>query len=414
MSPESPPPTRTAAPTNGETIAEDVVTLSDEDRRAMASSAFWTSARILYRWRWFIIGITLLAAIASVAISLTLPVWFASTTRVLPPESSGGGGLSSILGDVSPLAASVLGGGGAGDYNRYLAILESRSTRELVVDRFNLIEVYEVADKEHPREAALRKLDKNLGMEVDLELDYLSITALDQDPSRAAQIANFLVETLNARNESLALEGASAYRSYVEERYQEIELRSDSLRAEMQAFQERNGVIELPTMAEGLMESLAQTRAEITRAEIEYRALLAELGPENPQVKVAERAYQTAQNAENRLISGQEAVMPVPLQRLPALGAEYARLYQEALIQAALIENARPLLEQARFDEERERTAVQVLDPAIPPILKAKPKRSVLVILSTGSAFMIASLFALAWSWFRRQRGYIAQKLHAA
>ena len=410
MSSDLPSLSTVASTGDGDLSTEPPLPLSDEARQARTASAFWTASRTLYRWKWFIGAVTLIAGAAAVAVSLSLPVWFQSTTRLLPPETDSGG-LSSLLGDVSPLAASFLNGGGSGDYNRYLAILESRSTRERVVDRFDLVDVYALEDKAFPREEALKTLDENLDIEVDLELDYLSISVLDQDPERAAQVANFLVEALNERNEALALEGASAYRRYVEERYREIELRSDSIRAEMQAFQERNGVVELPTMAEGLVESLATVRAAITSAEIEYRALLSELGPDNPQVKIAENAYETAQNAERRLVGGQEAVMPVPFQRLPAVGAQYARIYQDALIQKALLENARPLLEQARFDEERERTAVQVLDPAVPAVHKAKPKRSVIVLLAMGSAFMIASLFALAWGWLRRHRTYIAAQL---
>lgn len=384
-------------------------TVTDDERREQARGLFWQSLATLYRRKWFIIGATFLAGVVSIALSLTLPLWYASTARVLPPESSGGG-LSSLIGEISPLASSLVGGGG-GDYTRYLAILEARSTREQVVDEFDLVDVYQLEGERFPREEALEDLSANLAIEVDLKLDYLSITAFDTDPDRAARMANYLVELLNERNADLALESASAYRRYVEERYQEIEVRLDSARSEMQAFQERYGVIELPAMAQSFMESLALARAATASAEIEYRALLSELGSENPQVQAAQEAYQTARRAESDLVGGREALMPVPIQNLPAVGANYARVYQEVMIQQTLLENARPLLEQARFDEERERTAVQVLDPAVPAVRKAKPKRSVIVILATFSVFLLSVVFVLLWAWWRENHSRIAHAL---
>ncbi|HIG74087.1 MAG TPA: lipopolysaccharide biosynthesis protein [Bacteroidetes bacterium] len=404
-------PTTTEAETSGD--GAPTFPLSDSERQQREQGAAWWAASTLLRWRWFILGLTFLAGVASIGITLAMPVWYAATARVLPPEPSGGD-LSSLLGDVSPLASSLLGGGGAEGYTRYLAILNARTTRDAIIEEFDLMAAYELEGEPYARERTHEALSNNLSLYVDLQYDFLEITAFDQDPHQAARMANYIVDLLNERNEELALEGASAYRRYVEERYRGIELALDSARAEMQAFQERNGVVELPAMAQSLMESLAATRAEATRAEIEYRALLSELGPENPQVQAAQEALSAARGAEQRLLGGQEAVMPVPLRDLPAVGSEYARLYQELLVQQALLENARPLLEQARFEEERERTAVQVLDPAIVPERKARPKRSHIVIVATLSVFLLACLFALVWTSWRQNRAHLAARLRAS
>jgi uncharacterized protein involved in exopolysaccharide biosynthesis len=130
-------------------------------------------------------------------------------------------------------------------------------------------------------------------------------------------------------------------------------------------------------------------------------------------VQAARDVVMAARAAEQRLLGGAEAVMPVPLRDLPALGSEYARLYQELLIQAEILKTTRPLLEQARFEEQRERTAVQVVDQAVPPALKAKPRRSILVIVTTLSAFLLVVLFVVARDWLWRNRERIARELQA-
>lgn len=381
--------------------------LSDEARRALATRAFWQGLTAVYRHRRWILSVTLLAAIGSVALSLSLPVWFAATTRVLPPEGGGDGGLGALIGDLSPIASSLLGGGG-GDYGRYLAILDSRTTLDTVVQRFDLVDVYETGDEPDPTAEAIRQLRSNMEVEVDLETNALSVTVYDKDPRRAAGIANFLIGEVNQRSESLAVERASRFRQYVESRYQEIEVRMDSALSAMTTFQQRNGVIELPAMAQGLIEATAAQQAEIGRIEVQYAALLAELGPENPQVVAARRALETARQGQSDLLSGREAVMPVARDRLPALAGQYARLYQDVLIQQALIEQARPLLEQARFDEERDRVAVQVLDPAVPPARKARPKRSLIVLAATLSAFIMVVLGTLLYEAYYQRRQLFA------
>ena len=384
--------------------------LSEEERRELTSQAFWQALSTIHRQRRWIFTLTLLAAIGSVVFSLMLPVWYAASTRVLPPEGGGGEGLGALIGDLSPIAASFLGGGG-GDYGRYLAILGSRTTLHTVVDRFDLIEVYDTGSKLDPLDSAIRQLRSNTEFEVDLETNALTLTIYDQDPVRAAQIANFLVNELNRRNEQLAVEGATRFRDFVEGRYAEIEVRMDSALSAMTEFQRRNGVIELPSMAQGLIEATVAQQAEIGQIEVQYEALLSELGPENPQVVAARRALETARQGQSNLLNGREAVMPVAREQLPILAGEYARLYQDVLIQQALMEQARPILEQARFDEERDRVAVQVVDPAVPPSRKARPKRSIIVVAATISAFVFAILVALLEQIYSSKRPLIAAAL---
>jgi uncharacterized protein involved in exopolysaccharide biosynthesis len=167
-------------------------------------------------------------------------------------------------------------------------------------------------------------------------------------------------------------------------------------------------------MAEAMMSSLADARAEVVRAEVEYEALRAQFGDDNPQVAAAQDVAEAARNAQQQLIAGQDAGMPVALRRLPALGAEYSRLYQGVLTQTKILEVTRPLLEQARFAEEQERIAVQVLDRAVPPAIKSKPQRTVIVLVSGFSAFVLALTLSVAYEWLRRNRARLAANLRAA
>ena len=376
--------------------------------------AFWYVLAILLKWRVLIIAGTMLVAIASVVISLSLPLWYQAQTRLLSPEGSGTNPLSAALSSNLSAAASALLGRSGGDFFRYISILSSRTMYEKVVDEFDLISVYETADAEDPKGAAIRIFAENVGFPIDNEYEFLSITVLDTDPQRAADIANYLVQELNLRNQELAAQDATNYRVFVENRFREATATLDSLKGASQQFQEEYGVFNLETQSQVFLEQLASMRAEAITLEIEYEALREQYGPDNSLVKIARSAYETANRKSRAALNGQEDLLPVAREELPSVFRAYVDLEQELLIQKGILELISPLYEQARFQEERKFQAVQVVDTAIPPTRKAKPKRSIIVIGATLSAFMVIVLFVFGLEWWRNNHAYIARRLREA
>jgi uncharacterized protein involved in exopolysaccharide biosynthesis len=90
---------------------------------------------------------------------------------------------------------------------------------------------------------------------------------------------------------------------------------------------------------------------------------------------------------------------------------QYADLERERIIQTRILEIVAPLLEQARFEELRKVEAVQVVDVAFPPALKAAPKRSIIVVMATLSAFLLTVLFVLVYTWWEREGTRILSRL---
>lgn len=383
--------------------------LSDEERRQQSASAVLLGLRALWQHRRFIAAVTAAATIASLVISLLLPKWYEAEAKLLMPDGGGamGGTITTMVNKLAPGAAALLGGGGGGDFTRYLAILNSRSTLESVAERFDLTQVYELENDQYKRSQTIETLKSLTVFEVDLEQQYLAVRVTDQDPRRAADMANFLVSLLNERNAALSIDQARRYREFVEARYNQSIADIDSAQAAMQRFQEEHGVIELPEMARVFLEAAASQRVEAARAEIQYRALLAQYGPDNAQVQQFAEVVRAARTAESSMMTGQDRLMPVSFDDLPALANEYARLYRDVLMFGSILEITRPLLEQARFDEERDRTAVQVLDEAVAPERKSKPRRAFVVIGGLLTALLLACLLVLAQAWLGSRRAQL-------
>jgi uncharacterized protein involved in exopolysaccharide biosynthesis len=72
---------------------------------------------------------------------------------------------------------------------------------------------------------------------------------------------------------------------------------------------------------------------------------------------------------------------------VPSLSVEYFRKLRELKIQEAVFEQLSKQYEVAKINESKDSTTLQVLDEAVAPIKKSKPKRSLIVLLSTVMAF---------------------------
>jgi len=386
----------------------------EAERREKMRSALWDMAGILYAWRRFILGMTVLFAVVAIGISLLLPKWYLAQTRLLSPESSGTNPLSAALSSNLSAAASAIFGQQGGDFFRYISILSSRSMFETVVDKFDLVEVYETGESQDPKGSAIRILADNASFPIDNEYEFLSVSVLDTDPQRAAEMANFFVEELNRRNQELASQDAANYRNFVENRYEEALIELDSLKDATQKFQEEFGVFDLETQASSFLEQVADIRAEAITFEIEYAALRAQYGAENSSVKAARDAYEAANQKSEDALQGREDILPISQKEMPGVFRAYVELEQEVLIQKSILEIIAPMDEQARFQDERQFQAVQVVDLAVPPTRKAKPKRSLIVIGATLSAFMLTVLFVMAYSWWQRNHADILHRLQEA
>lgn len=399
--------------TNGHNAAPTSAGLSDAEREARTDEAFWSTLGTLWRYRMVIIGVTGVAAVLSVVISLLLSNWYQASARLLLPARSGSGILAGALSEL-PSAAQSLLGDATGDYARYLAILSSRGVAERAVQAFDLMTVYETAESETPMSDAIEALRGNTEFVIDEEYDFLTVEVLDQDPERAADLANFYVAELTRRNAELSSQSAANFRRFIEERYQETEAKLDSVLNRLRDLQQEYGVMDLATQGQVFYESLAELRLQIIQAEAEYERLRSAYGSENSLVRQARQSLSSARQAYQQALSGGERLMPVAQDSLPQVTRQFYELEQERLILSELIKYTRPVLEEARFDEQRQVEAVQVVDAATPPEKKAKPKRSIICITMTISAFLLAVLFVLVYDWWRRKHGYFAQRLRAS
>ncbi len=336
---------------------------------------------ILLQWRRLIIVIVAAATIIAVVISFVLPKWYRATASIMPPKDLG---LLNILGTSTNLLRGlgslprVSGlGQNNGPYN-YFALLKSRRAMEAVVTKFNLVSVYGISDT--MMEKAIKELRDNTAFEYQDD-DYITVEVMDKEPRRAADMANYFVDLLNSMSVEMGTQEARNNREFIERR---VALTSDSLRLaeeSLKKFQEKHGMILTPEQNNALS-AVAELYANRAKKQLEMAILEQRVTPENEllqQLRLELREY-------DKSLAG-----------IPEAGMESFRLYRDVLTQQKILEFLLPMYEQAKINEQKDVPVLNVLDKAVPPELKAKPQRLLIVAITFFLSFfaMMAIVFFL-------------------
>lgn len=357
---------------------------------------------ILKRKR-MIIGVTLSAAAITVVISLLMTPMYRAETKLLPPQQNSSGIASELLSQFTGGGLGLVGGalGLKNPNDIYVGMLKSRTIGDRIIDRFRLMEIY---DAEYMTDAR-KELDGLLDVESDKE-GIITVSVEDEDPARAAAMANAFVEELRNLTQSLAVTEASQRRLFFEEQLKKA--RGDLIKAEdaMKGFQEKTGAIQIDEQAKAVIEAIAQLRAQIAEKEVELKVMRTYATSANPDLQRTEEALAGMKQQLRRMERGGEKnpdpLMPTGM--MPAVGTDYIRKLRDLKYYETLFDLMAKQYEIAKVDEARNATVIQVLDRAVPPEKKARPKRALMAVVATFTGFFFAVFAAFFAEFVERSR----------
>jgi uncharacterized protein involved in exopolysaccharide biosynthesis len=326
----------------------------------------------------------LAAGLLALGIAFLLPKTYLSRTLLLPPQQQQSAAAAALtqLGALSGLAGAA--GNLKSPADQYVALLQSTTVADRVVDHFDLMKIY---DTEFRFEAR-KELASNVTITLGKKDGLIAIEVVDRSPQRAADIANRYVDELRALTGRLALTEAQQRRILFEGQLKQTR---DALTAAQQALQ-ASGFSQsaLRADARASAEGYARLRAEATAAEVRLQALRRNLADNTPEVQQALSTLGT---------------LRVQLGRLEASnsldgGPDYVSKFREFKYQETLFELLARQYEMARVDEAREGVLVQVVDEAKPAESKHRPRRALIAAGAALAALILVVAFLLArQSW---------------
>jgi tyrosine-protein kinase Etk/Wzc len=391
--------------------------------------------QVIVKWRKLIVWNTVGLGIFAFLVSLALPNRYVAKAVLLPPEETQdvltmGYGLSALMGGGGKI-------GGLGGFTKTLglpgtttlsdmfgAILKSRTVGESVIESEDLIHYYKfdrpglfslsipwarfVANDPdlHKRkvvEAAMKQLGTATKVDISLE-GIITVAVEDKSPRKASEIANAYVAELDHFNKEINVSQAKNTRIFIEGRLAEAQKTVDKAENELREFQERNKTVSLTEETKAAIEGVAKLKAEIISREVQLGVLRGYATEENPQVVQLKSEIASLRSQMKSIEEGKAGVstanlgygagFSVPFSRLPAVGMELARLMRDVKIQETLLGLLMEQNERAKINEARDTPTVRVLDKAIPPVKKSRPKRIMFLAGGAFLGFVMSVLFA--------------------
>jgi uncharacterized protein involved in exopolysaccharide biosynthesis len=327
--------------------------------------------RLLVSKARLVIGGSLLAGVVAVGLSFLITPTFTAATVILPPaQSSSSTGLAMLAGQLGGALGGLAGAAASikNPADQYVSMLKSRNVADRLIERFNLKSAYDRELMVETRDELTERTRIVAGMKDGL----ITIEVDDNDPTRAAAIANAYSDELRRLTMDFAIGEASQRRAFFEAQLKQVR--------EALTVAERDlgtsGITDeaLKAAPDAAITGMARLHAKITAQEVTIQSLSGFVTEDHPDLRVA--------RAELAALKSQETRMHGPTTPDgPSSG--YMSKYREFKYNLALFEIIAQQYELARLDEARESKSIQVIDIATAPERKSRPKRGLIGVVVT-------------------------------
>lgn len=370
---------------------------------------------VLWKHRWLIICITLIAAASVVAYSIytlkmppersPMPNQYTAEALVMVNGPDRGGGLQSAisqsgLGGLANIAGVSAGGQSFGQLA--VVLLEGKTTLDTIADEFDIAERYEIT--EDVRANSRKAIRSHASFQFESETGTLTISYESIDPEFSRDVANRFVEILQNRFEFINTGQASRRRDLLEEKLTEVEAEVERLANQVQEFQSRYGTLNAETLAQEQVEMTARLRSQLIMKEVEiqtYRSISRVNDPALQRLQAERRNMEQLLNEMEQGYSEYQGVFPSQ-QELPQIAYRFNRLQRELNVQEQIYSTLRQQYEVASLNAQGQEPIVQVLEEADAPQLKSGPSRSIICMVVTVSAFFLAVFLAFVLEYVRK------------
>jgi uncharacterized protein involved in exopolysaccharide biosynthesis len=338
---------------------------------------------LIEHWKLWVIG-SIAVGLAALGVAFALPPVFTARTSLLPPQQQQSA-LASALGSLGGLTGLAgLSGAVKSPADQYVGLLQSVTVQDRLIEQFDLLRVYDVELKHDAR----RELETNSRFVAGKKDGLIVIEVDDTDPRRAADLANAYVDELRRLTSVLAVSEAQQRRVFFEKQLKDAR---DELAKAQKALQATGfDVAALRVEPRAAAENYARLKAQITATEVRVHVL---------------RGTRADSSAELRQELDQLAALRAQLARLEQAAdspgsTDYVTNYREFKYREALFEIFARQYELARVDESSEGALIQILDPALPPERKSRPKRALIAVSATlVSMLLLGGLVLIRATW---------------
>ena len=341
--------------------------------------------RLLWKKRRLLMRAAVLGLVFAAAIAFLIPKRYQSTAQLMPPDDSTSSGTamlaalsSQIGGGLAGLAQSALGMKTTGAL--FVGIVKSDTVKDDLIHKFNLQKLYGTRYIEDTR----KKLAARTEVSEDRQSGIVTISVTDDNPQRAAAMAQEYVNELNWVVTHLSTSAAHRERVFLDQRLKQVKADLEAAERQFSQFASQKGAIDVPTQGKAMVTAAATLQGELIAAESELQGLKQIYTDNNVRVRAVQARVDENSSAKELFPS---------ISQLPLLGVTYADLLRRTTVQEAVFETLTQQDELAKVQEAKEVPSVKVLDPPRVPQKKSFPPRTLITILGG----LLAVVFCTTW-----------------
>lgn len=373
--------------------------------------------QILWASKNDIIRNVVIVSILSIILAFMLPKTYRTSAVIMPPSS--GFDSSMLLNNPEMLSLQSMMFSNSSNSNTFIAIMKSRKIMRSLINHFNLVEFYDVANEEKAQEA----LEENTNFEIneeglisittDIKTDWFHFDKNEDFCKKLSMdITNYFVMKLDEVNKILKSEKAAQHRGFIENRYYQTIDQLATTEERLKVFQEEHNTIALTEQTTAAIQAVSEiisnisiSKARIAISKVKLDILKETLPKNHPEIILVEteiillntELIELNTQLEN-LDNGNNNFTMIPgFSDVPDLGLKLGRLIRDVEVQNKLYAFLTQQYEEAKIKEAKDTPTVQVLDYAILPQLKYKPSRARVCIIG----FVLSTILSMYYVYFR-------------
>ncbi|MFZ5516341.1 MAG: GumC family protein [Candidatus Zhuqueibacterota bacterium] len=360
---------------------------------------------VIVKHRRAIMRNVLVVALFIGVVSFLLPSTYTARTTILPPEDLQSPSILTELSS-SPSLSNLLFTGAGTTSDLYVEILKSRSVLDAVLQK----EFSYRKSSKNPGQRKLLSILKQKSLEkgrlrlasrIHVKSSAEGIITLDVelgDRHLASDVANALVVELDKINKEKNTSRSKNSRIYLENQLKDTKAKLKDASEALVKFKEKYKAIALEEQTQTAIESIGELKGRIVAKNVELGVARQSMKSDNvvvvkirKEIEELEKQYRNLQFGDDDSTTSEREIY-IPIADVPAVGLELAELVREEKVQETVWELLNQQYYQAKLQEARDTPTIQVLDEAVPPEQRTKPKRKILVLVGSFLA-LILSIF---------------------
>ena len=355
-----------------------------------------------------IVGMPFVCALVAVIYSLIAPPVYTATARILPPQYNENTvmAMQNQLGGESQLGNSALTLKNPTDL--FVGILTSRTIVDAVIEANDLTRYYD--------EPEIGKARRELGAATRIRAakdGIVSVSVQDTDREIAAAIANAYVDQFYLFSQSLARQQAARRAEFYAAALEAAQRELVAADVALARTEKLTGFTRLVGQDEAIVQSAAQLQARIAAREVQLKTMASYATETNPDYRLIGRELDNLRSELEALrapsaVSGARSTSSegpfVGLGDVPDALLAHARSKRDVGYWENIVMLLGRFRELGKIDERRDMSLFLILDRAIPPHDKSKPRTRVNAILAALGSGLACLIWVLAGAHIREQR----------